>query len=97
MSAEEIDSAHGRSPQREGTDHRPERPDRTQYPKPVADPQQPHRKREGDGRYHHQQRKVGDELELLGSMVQRRSTVGGTGEGVRVYDDKAIDPVGVRK
>lgn len=40
---------------------------------------------------------MGDELELLGRMVQRCGAVGGTGEGVRVDDDKAIDTVGMRE
>lgn len=39
---------------------------------------------------------MGDELELLGRMVQGCGTVGGTGEGVRVDDDEAIDMVGMR-
>lgn len=40
---------------------------------------------------------MGDELELLGRMVQGCGTVGGTGEGVRVDDDEAIDMVGMRE
>lgn len=36
---------------------------------------------------------MGDELELLGRMVQGCGAVGGTGEGVRVDDDEAIDTV----
>lgn len=40
---------------------------------------------------------MGDELELLGRMVQGCGTVGGTGEGVRVDDDEAIDMVGIGK
>lgn len=40
---------------------------------------------------------MGDELELLGRMVQGCGAVGGTGEGVRVDDDEAIDTVGMRE
>lgn len=40
---------------------------------------------------------MSDELELLGRMVQGCGTVGGTGEGVRVDDDEAIDMVGMRE
>lgn len=40
---------------------------------------------------------MGDELELLGRMVQGCGAVGGTGEGVRVDDDEAIDMVGMRE
>lgn len=78
-----VDSAHGRRPQRAGADGRPETSDRTHHTEHVAHAKQPRREREGHGSDHHQQRKMGDELELLGRMVQGCGTVGGTGEGVR--------------
>lgn len=86
-----VDSAHGRRPQRAGADGRPETSDRTHHTEHVAHAKQPRREREGHGSDHHQQRKMGDELELLGRMVQGCGAVGGTGEGVRVDDDEAID------
>lgn len=92
-----VDSAHGRRPQRAGADGRPETSDRTHHTEHVAHAKQPRREREGHGSDHHQQRKMGDELELLGRMVQGCGTVGGTGEGVRVDDDEAIDMVGMRE
>lgn len=76
---------------------RPETSDRTHHTEHVAHAKQPRREREGHGSDHHQQRKMGDELELLGRMVQGCGTVGGTGEGVRVDDDEAIDMVGMRE
>lgn len=84
-----VDSAHGRRPQRAGADGRPETSDRTHHAEHVAHAKQPRREREGHGSDHHQQRKMGDELELLGRMVQGCGAVGGTGEGVRVDDDEA--------
>lgn len=75
----------------------PETSDRTHHTEHVAYAKQPRREREGHGSDHHQQRKMGDELELLGRMVQGCGTVGGTGEGVRVDDDEAIDTVGMRE
>jgi len=92
-----VDSAHGRRPQRAGADGRPETSDRTHHTEHVAHAKQPRREREGHGSDHHQQRKMGDELELLGRMVQGCGAVGGTGEGVRVDDDEAIDMVGMRE
>lgn len=92
-----VDSAHGRRPQRAGADGRPETSDRMHHTEHVAHAKQPRREREGHGSDHHQQRKMGDELELLGRMVQGCGTVGGTGEGVRVDDDEAIDMVGIGK
>lgn len=77
-----VDSAHGRRPQRAGADGRPETSDRTHHTEHVAHAKQPRREREGHGSDHHQQRKMGDELELLGRMVQGCGAVGGTGEGV---------------
>lgn len=65
-----VDSAHGRRPQRAGADGRPETSDRTHHAEHVAHAKQPRREREGHGSNHHQQRKMGDELELLGRMVQ---------------------------
>lgn len=76
-----VDSAHGRRPQRAGADGRPETSDRTHHAEHVAHAKQPRREREGHGSDHHQQRKMGDELELLGRMVQGCGAVGGTGEG----------------
>lgn len=92
-----VDSAHGRRPQRAGADGRPETSDRTHHTEHVAHAKQPRREREGHGSDHHQQRKMGDELELLGRMVQGCGAVGGTGEGVRVDDDEAIDMVACGK
>lgn len=92
-----VDSAHGRRPQRAGADGRPETSDRTHHAEHEAHAKQPRREREGHGSNHHQQRKMGDELELLGRMVQGCGAVGGTGEGVRVDDDEAIDTVGMRE
>lgn len=82
---------------RAGADGRPETSDRTHHAEHVAHAKQPRREREGHGSDHHQQRKMGDELELLGRMVQGCGAVGGTGEGVRVDDDEAIDTVGMRE
>lgn len=65
-----VDSAHGRRPQRAGADGRPETSDRTHHAEHEAHAKQPRREREGHGSNHHQQRKMGDELELLGRMVQ---------------------------
>lgn len=76
-----VDSAHGRRPQRAGADGRPETSDRTHHTEHVAHAKQPRREREGHGSDHHQQRKMGDELELLGRMVQGCGTVGGTEKG----------------
>lgn len=76
-----VDSAHGRRPQRAGADGQPETSDRTHHAEHVAHAKQPRREREGHGSDHHQQRKMGDELELLGRMVQGCGAVGGTGEG----------------
>ncbi len=51
----------------------------------------------GPRRQPSQQRKMGDELKLLGRMVLRCGAVGSAGEGVRVNDDEAIDTVGMRE
>lgn len=76
---------------------RPETSDRTHHAEHVAHAKQPRREREGHGSDHHQQRKMGDELELLGRVVLGCGAVGGAGEGVRVDDDEAIDTVGMRE
>lgn len=76
-----VDSAHGRRPQRAGADGRPETSDRTHHAEHEAHAKQPRREREGHGSNHHQQRKMGDELELLGRMVQGCGAVGGTEKG----------------
>lgn len=69
----------------------------THHAEHVAYAKQPCHKREGHGGNHHQQRKMGDELKLLGRMVLRCGAVGSAGEGVRVNDDEAIDTVGMRE
>lgn len=92
-----VDSAHGRRPQQAGADGRPETTDRTHHAEHVAYAKQPCHKREGHGGNHHQQRKMGDELKLLGRMVLRCGAVGSAGEGVLVNDDEAIDTVGMRE
>lgn len=76
-----VDSAHGRRPQRAGADGRPETSDRTHHTEHVAHAKQPCREREGHGSDHHQQRKMGDELELLGRMVQGCGTVAAPEKG----------------
>lgn len=83
-----VDSAHGRRPQQAGADGRPETTDRTHHAEHVAYAKQPCHKREGHGGNHHQQRKMGDELKLLGRMVLRCGAVGSAGEGVRVNETK---------